>query len=80
MPLFLTVNAIFIVTFIFIAIEQPALWVWAIFVACWSIADYFVIKKTQIHLSIKQWALLLGALTVIDLVVLASTGQLPFLV
>jgi hypothetical protein len=77
MPIFLTVNAIFVITFIFIAVAQPAIWVWVAFATVWSIADYFVIKKTQIHLSIKQWALLLGVLTIIDLAVLASTGQLP---
>ncbi len=76
MPLFLATNGLFIAAFIALAIMHPPIWGWVMFVAVWCIADYFVIKKTNIHLKGWQWALLIAVLTVIDLIVLFATGKI----
>ena len=76
MPLFLAANGVFVVIFIALAFLQPPLWGWALFVVVWCIADYFIIKKTNIHLKIWQWIVLIAALTVIDVIVLYATGQI----
>lgn len=74
MTLFLAANGVFFVIFIALAFLQPSLWGWALFVAVWCIADYFIIKKTNIHLKNWQWVGFIAALTVIDGIVLYATG------
>ncbi|MGH1376958.1 MAG: hypothetical protein ACRBCK_11495 [Alphaproteobacteria bacterium] len=76
MPIFLTINGVFIVIFIAITLMHPPIWGWVLFIGTWCIADYFVIKKTNIHLKSWQWFTLITALTVIDFVVLYAAGQL----
>jgi len=76
MPLFIAANGVFIVVFIAIALYQPPIWGWILFGAAWCVADYFIIKKTNIHLKNWQWGVFIAALTAIDLIVLFATGQL----
>ena len=76
MPLFIAANGVFVVIFIALALYQPPIWGWILFVAAWCVADYFIIKKTNIHLKSWQWVVFIAALTAIDLIVLFATGQL----
>ena len=74
MTMFVIVNLVFVAAFIALAVMSPPWWVWVAFVAVWIVADYFFAK--DIHLAWWHWALLLAALTIIDVGVLRMTGQI----
>ncbi len=72
--LFLAVNSLFVATFVVLAIMQPPMWGWVLFVILWCAVDYGL--ATDIHLAWWHWALLIAGLVVIDVAVLHATGQI----
>ena len=74
MKVFLAVNAAFVLVFVGLAIVQPPLSVWLVFIGTWCLADYILAK--DIHLAWWHWVLLVAILAIVDVVVLRLTGQI----
>lgn len=72
MPAFMFTNVVFILIFIWMSIAHVrSISAWVVFIAAWCIVDSLFASK--IHLEWWKWALLLGALTIIDLLVIYFT-------
>lgn len=74
MKLFLAVNVAFVAVFVGLAIYQPPIWGWLVFIGTWCLADYILAR--DIHLAWWHWVLLVGILAIVDVVVLRLTGQI----
>ena len=71
---FLAVNAAFILVFVGLAIFQPPVWGWLVFIGAWCLADYILAK--DIHLAWWHWVVLVLILVIVDVIVLRLTGQI----